>query len=316
MLNPGAGQFKRIKRKISGVLLLDKPSRISSNQALQIAKRIFTASKAGHTGTLDPLATGLLPICFGEATKFSSALLGADKTYEATLRLGYISTTGDAEGEISACDAPSRNMQLTLLQVETVLQSFIGSIMQVPPMYSALKHRGKPLYAYARAGVEIERQAREVIIYDLYVETLAGEKMGIVVKCSTGTYVRTLAEDIGKALGCGGAYLTALRRSVMDGFDLSQAYTLDALETMPLAQRDACLHPMDSLLHDFPAVTLDGATVVSLLQGQVVKAGFSMSDLPEGAKIRLYDQGKQFLGLGEVTAQGEIAPRRLVGYTE
>lgn len=316
MLNPGAGQFKRIKRKISGVLLLDKPSRISSNQALQIAKRIFTASKAGHTGTLDPLATGLLPICFGEATKFSSALLGADKTYEATLRLGYISTTGDAEGEISACDAPSRNMQLTLSQVETVLQSFIGSIMQVPPMYSALKHRGKPLYAYARAGVEIERQAREVIIYDLYVEALAGEKMGIVVKCSTGTYVRTLAEDIGKALGCGGAYLTALRRSVMDGFDLSQAYTLDALETMPLAQRDACLHPMDGLLHDFPAVTLDGATVVSLLQGQVVKAGFSMSDLPEGAKIRLYDQGKHFLGLGEVTAQGEIAPRRLLGYTE
>jgi tRNA pseudouridine55 synthase len=314
LLNPGAGQFKRIKRKISGVLLLDKPSRISSNQALQIAKRIFTASKAGHTGTLDPLATGLLPICFGEATKFSSALLGADKTYEATLRLGYISTTGDAEGEISACDVPSRNMNPTLLQVETVLQSFIGSIMQVPPMYSALKHRGKPLYIYARAGVEIERQAREVIIYDLYVETLADEKMCIVVKCSTGTYVRTLAEDIGKALGCGGAYLTALRRSVMDGFDLSQAHTLDALETMQLAQRDACLHPMDSLLHDFPSVTLDGAAVVSLLQGQVVKASFSMNDLPEGAKIRLYDQGKHFLGLGEVTAQGEMAPRRLVGY--
>lgn len=314
-LNPKAGQFKRIKRKISGVLLLDKPSRISSNQALQIAKRIFTAGKAGHTGTLDPLATGLLPICFGEATKFSSALLGADKTYEATLELGYISTTGDAEGEISACDALSRDMKPTLLQAETILRSFVGPIMQVPPMYSALKHRGKPLYAYARAGVEIERQAREVVIYDLQLKVLADTKMDIVVKCSTGTYVRTLAEDIGKALGCGGAYLTVLRRSVIGGFGLSQAYTLDALEAMPLAQRDACLHSIDSLLHNFPAATLDGAGVTSLRQGQVVKACF-MGDSPEGTKIRLYDQEKRFLGVGEVTVQGEIAPRRLIDCME
>lgn len=314
--NPKAGQFKRIKRKISGVLLLDKPSRISSNQALQITKRIFAAGKAGHTGTLDPLATGLLPICFGEATKFSSALLGADKMYEATLRLGYISTTGDAEGEISACDAPSRNMKPTLLQIETVLRSFTGPIMQVPPMYSALKHRGKALYVYAREGVEIERQAREIVIHDLRLNAMVGEEMCIVVKCSTGTYVRTLAEDIGKALGCGGAYLTALRRSVLDGFTLSQAYTLDALETMPLVQRDACLRPVDSLLHDFPAATLDGAAVASLLQGQVVKACFFMDSLPEGTKIRLYDQEKHFLGLGEVTTQSEIAPKRLVGYKE
>lgn len=313
LFNPNGEQFKRIKRKISGVLLLDKPSRISSNQALQIAKRIFTAGKAGHTGTLDPLATGLLPICFGEATKFSSALLGADKTYEATLRLGYISTTGDAEGEISACDVPSRSMKPTMLQVETVLRSFIGPIMQVPPMYSALKHRGKALYAYAREGVEIERQAREVIIHELSLNIMTGEEMCIVVKCSTGTYIRTLAEDIGKALGCGGAYLTALRRSVLDSFNLSQAYTLDELETMPPVQRDTCLRPVDSLLYDLPATTLDGAAVVSLLQGQVVKACSSMAGLPEGAKIRLYGHEKRFLGLGEVTVQGEIAPRRLVG---
>ena len=312
LLNPKAGQSKRIKRKISGVLLLDKPPRISSNQALQIAKRIFAAGKAGHTGTLDPLATGLLPVCFGEATKFSSVLLGANKTYEATLRLGHISTTGDAEGEISACDTQSQILKLTPLQVETALQSFTGAIMQIPPMYSALKHRGKALYAYAREGMEIERQSREVLIHDLWLDAMAGDEMRIVVKCGTGTYVRTLAEDIGKALGCGGAYLTALRRSILDSFDLSQAYTLDALEAMPLAQRDACLRPLDSLLHDFPAATLDGAAAASLLQGRVVGACFSTGSLPEGTKIRLYDQEKRFLGLGEITAQGEIAPRRLL----
>lgn len=318
-MNPKIGQFKRIKRRISGVLLLDKPSRISSNQALQIAKRIFTAGKAGHTGTLDPLATGLLPICFGEATKFSSALLGADKTYEATLRLGYISTTGDAEGEISAAgDVQSQDLRLTLTQVETVLKNFTGGITQIPPMYSALKHRGKPLYAYAREGVEIELQPREVIIHDLRMEALAGAEMRIVVKCSTGTYVRTLAEDIGKALGCGGAYLTALRRSILDNFDLSQAYTLDALEAMPMAQRDSCLRPADSLLHNFLAVTVDGASVASLLQGRVVGGCLSpdslnnFAGLPEGGKIRLYDQEKRFLGLGEITTRGEIAPKRLM----
>lgn len=318
-MNPRIEQPRRIKRRISGVLLLDKPSRISSNQALQIAKRIFTADKAGHTGTLDPLATGLLPICFGEATKFSSALLGADKTYEATLRLGYISTTGDAEGEISA----TGNMQfpgpkLAMTQIEAILQSFTGVITQIPPMYSALKHRGKPLYAYAREGMEVERQPREVIIHELRMEALAGAEMHIVVKCSTGTYVRTLAEDIGKALGCGGAYLTALRRSILENFDLSQTYTLDALEAMPLAQRDSCLRPVDSLLHELPAVTVNGAAVISLLQGRVVEGCFSSdspnnaADLMEGEKIRLYDQGQHFLGLGEITAQGEIAPKRLM----
>lgn len=318
-MNPKIPQSRRIKRRISGVLLLDKPPCISSNQALQIAKRIFTARKAGHTGTLDPLATGLLPICFGEATKFSSALLGADKTYEATLRLGYISTTGDAEGKISAvADVSPQDMKLTLTQVETVLQSFTGVILQIPPMYSALKHHGKPLYTYAREGVEIERQPRQVIIYDLRMEALEGAEMRIVVKCSTGTYVRTLAEDIGKALGCGGAYLTALRRSILDNFDLSQAYTLDALEAMSLMQRDSCLRSADSLLHDLPAVTIGGSAVAALLQGRVVGDCFSsdtlnnLVGLAEGEKIRLYDQESHFIGLGEITIRGEIAPKRLM----
>jgi len=309
MSNLPASHTKRIKRNISGVLLLDKPSGISSNQALQIAKRIFSAAKAGHTGTLDPMATGLLPICFGEATKFSSALLGADKTYEAALKLGYISTTGDAEGEISIAGEAKL---LTLPQITATLQNFIGRITQIPPMYSALKHQGKPLYVYARKGVEIERQPRAVTIYSLHPEALVEDEMRITVKCSTGTYVRTLAEDIGKALGCGGAYLTALRRTVIDKFNLPQAHTLAALEAMTLSQRDACLRPIDSVLDEFPAVTLDHAAVLSLLQGRVVAGSSTTNGLPEGEKIRLYDQQKRFLGLGEITAGGEIAPKRLI----
>lgn len=307
-MNPKPLQPKYIKRNISGVLLLDKPCGISSNRALQIIKRIFSASKAGHTGTLDPLATGLLPICLGEATKFSSALLGADKTYEAVLRLGYISTTGDAEGEISAVG----DAKLTLLQVEAIVKGFIGIITQIPPMYSALKHQGKPLYTYARKGVEIERQPRKVTIYDLRVETLVDDEMCITARCSTGTYVRTLAEDIGRALGCGGAYLTALRRSAVNDFDVSQSYTLDQLEAMPLLQRDRCLCPVDSLLHNFSAVMLDSALVTSLLQGQMVAGPSSINGLMEGEKVRLYDREENFLGLGEVMAQGEIAPKRLI----
>ena len=308
---PKVSQPKRIKRNISGVLLLDKPSGISSNQALQIAKRIFTAAKAGHTGTLDPMATGLLPICFGEATKFSLALLGADKTYEATLKLGFVSSTGDAEGEISAA---GDGASFTLQQVETALKDFIGSITQIPPMYSALKHQGKPLYAYAREGVEIERKPRAVSIYELRLQALAGNEMHFTVKCSTGTYVRTLAEDIGKALGCGGAYLTALRRSSIHDFDLSQAVTLDALETMSLPQRDACLRPADSLLRDYPAIMLEAVATSLLLQGQVVvDLSQEIAKLGEiDGKVRLYRTDGQFLGLGEVTAGGGIAPKRLL----
>ena len=223
---------KPIKRNISGVLLLDKPIGITSNQALQITKRLFNASKAGHTGTLDPLATGLLPICFGEATKFSSALLGADKTYIATLKLGYISSTGDADGEISVVG----DVNLTSKQIELALQSLTGEIMQIPSMYSALKHQGKPLYSYARKGIEVERKPREITIYDLQVVALEENSMDIMVKCSTGTYIRTLAEDLGKILGCGGAYITSLNRNEIGNLNLSDAYTLDMLKSMSSTQ--------------------------------------------------------------------------------
>ena len=299
---------QQTKRSLNGVLLLDKPPEISSNRALQIAKKIYVAEKAGHTGTLDPMATGLLPICFGEATKFSSALLGADKTYEATLKLGYISTTGDANGSISFAG----NVELTLVQIESILQSLIGKMTQIPPMYSALKHQGKPLYTYARKGIVIERRPREINIYGLRVVSFEKNIMHITVKCSTGTYVRTLAEDIGKMLGCGGAYLTALRRSAIDNLMLLQAHTLDALDAMSPLQRDACLRPTDSLLHNFPAVILDNTAVLRLLRGQMVVTPLSSDNLIVQEKIRLYDSEKHFLGLGEMTAQRTIIPKRLI----
>ena len=302
----------RIKREISGVLLLDKPSGISSNQALQIVKRLFSARKAGHAGTLDPLATGLLPICLGAATRFSSALLGADKTYEARLRLGYISTTGDAEGEISiAGKLPPRGLRNALPQIETVLSSFIGLITQVPPMYSALKYRGKPMYVYAREGTDIERQPREVIIHELRLTTIDDNEVGVIVRCGSGTYIRTLAEDIGKALGMGGAYLTALRRTTLDNFDLSQAYTLDALESMMVPERDSRLLAVDTLLEDLPAVMLEAPAASSLRQGRSV-ADIGRGSV-QGQKIRLYDEKKNFLGLGEITAAGDIAPKKIIG---
>ena len=302
-----------IKRHISGVLLLDKASGFSSNQALQTAKRIFSAQKAGHTGTLDPMATGLLPICFGEATKFTSALLGADKIYEATLRVGYVSTTGDAEGEISvATGVEPQHLDLTWEKIETVLKSFIGVIAQVPPMYSAIKHRGKPLYTFARAGVEIERQPREIKIHDLSIEAYQGNELRIRVTCGSGTYVRTLAEDLGRALGYGGAYLTALRRSALGDFDLSQAHKLAALEAMSPLQRDSCLLPTDRLLCSFPAVILDSAATLSLLQGRVTPIHLTGETLTPGRQVRLYDQERQFLGLGEISTEGHVAPKRLI----
>jgi tRNA pseudouridine55 synthase len=319
-LNLPISLSKRIKRDISGVLLLDKPSGISSNRALQVAKGLFAACKAGHTGTLDPIATGLLAICFGEATKFSAGLLGADKEYEATLQLGYTSTTGDAEGEISVVEGhrEKKCLKLSPGEVEAVLQSFIGVIRQVPPMYSAIKHKGKPLYSYAREGVEIERQPREAVIHDLRMGALMGNEMRIMVKCGTGTYIRTLAEDLGKALGCGGAYLTSLRRSKLASFAVGQAYTLHALEAMPALQRDSCLLSTDSLVQGLPAVTLDNAAAASLLQGGVIndcileERLFQPGERQKEQKVRLYDRSNCFLGVGEITEENLLAPKRLM----
>jgi tRNA pseudouridine55 synthase len=296
-------QFKRIKRPVDGVLLLDKPVGLSSNQALQQAKRLYTAAKAGHTGSLDPFATGLLPVCFGEATKFSHYLLDADKTYSATLCLGAISTTGDTEGAIAA----TGEVNVTREQIEEVLQTFVGEIEQVPPMYSALKHQGKALYEYARAGVEIERPARTVTIRRIALLELAVPYARIEVSCSKGTYIRTLAEDIGKALGCG-AYLTQLRRLVTGGFDLSKAVTLEQLEVMSLDVRDARLLAADCLVMDLPQVVLDDDSAFYLCRGQSV---WQPGKRPLG-DVRLYGNEQRFLGLGEVMPDGKIAPRRLL----
>ena len=299
---------KPTKRNISGVLLLNKPIGITSHQALQITKHIFNASKAGHTGTLDPMATGLLPVCFGEATKFSSTLLGADKTYKATLKLGYISSTGDADGEISIAG----DVNLTLRQVKLALQSLVGKIMQTPPMHSALKYRGKPLYSYARKGIEIERKPREITIYDLQVVALEENQMDIIVKCSTGTYIRTLAEDLGKILGCGGAYVTSLSRITIGNLKLSDAYSLDILKKMPSAQYDSCLHPTDILLQNLPTVIMNDIDSKRLLHGQIVTDPTLANKFQEREEIRLYDKKKRLLGLGEITTCGEIIPKRLI----
>jgi len=296
-------QFKRIKRPISGVLLLDKPVGLSSNQALQQVKRLYMAEKAGHTGSLDPFATGLLPICLGEATKFSHFLLDADKTYRATMCLGLTTTTGDTEGEVLT----TLPVHVTSQDMENALSKFRGDVQQVPPMYSALKHQGKALYEYARAGVEIERPARDVTIHEIALEQLSGNMAVIKVSCSKGTYIRTLAEDIGKVLGCG-AHLTQLRRLETGGFTLSDVATVEQLESMTIVQRDALLMPADALVEDLPAVTLDRESAYYLGRGQSV---WKSGKIPEGF-LRLYEEPDRFLGLGGLDVDGKVAPRRLV----
>lgn len=288
------------RRKVDGVLLLDKPQGLSSNTALQIARRLLNAEKAGHTGTLDPLATGLLPLCFGEATKFSSELLDADKAYEATLKLGVTTTTADAEGEA----LQTRPVAVTQALLDAALAKFTGPISQVPPMYSALKRDGKPLYEYARAGVELEREARNVVIHKIELLDRQGDQVRIAVDCSKGTYIRTLAEDIGEFLDCG-AHLTALRRTRIATITLDGAVTLEQLENA--ADRDALLAATESLLSDLPAAHLDAAASDRLLHGQpVAVAGVS------APRYRTYAADGRFIGLCQLDAQGRLAPKRLV----
>ena len=291
----------RNTRAIDGVLLFDKPLQLSSNTALQKVRRQFMAEKAGHTGTLDPLATGLLPICLGEATKFSTGLLDADKTYRAIMKLGQTTTTGDAEGEItSQCD-----VNVDESQVRAALTNFMGEISQIPPMYSALKHQGKPLYEYIRNGETIERASRSVTIHELVLERFSGDEMEISVRCSKGTYVRTLAEDIGQTLGCG-AHLRGLRRTAIAGFLLENAVTLDQVELMSMPEREACLLPIDCMLHHLPMLELDAVQATRMAQGQ--RLGID-SEHPDG-KIRLYNAGK-FIGVAELLGR-RLAPDRLV----
>ena len=288
-------------RPLNGVLLFDKPLELSSNVALQKVRRLFQAEKAGHTGTLDPLATGLLPICFGEATKFSFGLLESDKTYQAEIKLGQTTTTGDAEGEITA----TLPVSATVEQIEQALQSLRGEIKQLPPMYSALKHQGKPLYEYIRKGETIDRELRTVFIHELVVEQFAADKLCIRVRCSKGTYVRTLAEDIGQLLGCG-AHLTGLRRTSIANFSLDNAYTLPQLEAMNSLERDSCLLPLDCMVMELPRLDLDSVQVGRLAQGQ--RLGMDLS-LPDG-KIRLY-LNEEFVGLADLLGR-RLSPSRLL----
>lgn len=300
-------QPKRIKKNIDGIFLLDKPIGYSSNQALQKVKWLFKAVKAGHTGTLDPLATGLLPICFGEATKFAQYVTDADKTYIATVKFGQTTTTGDAEGEVLT-QAPV-NFDLETLKM--TCQNFVGEITQIPPMHSALKFEGKALYEYARDGVEIERQARKVTIYNIFVESFCEEVAILSVTCSKGTYIRTLAEDIGHALGCG-AHLIGLRRTETAGFKISDAITLEQLieKSEQNASLENFLQPVDAAILNFPAIQLDKNAAFRLTQGQVVKMSDKNIQTMVG-EVRAYDEDNRFLGLCQCE-QGKLMPKRLI----
>lgn len=275
---------------INGVLLFDKPLELSSNTALQKVRHLFQAKKAGHTGTLDPLATGLLPICFGGATKFSNCLLDADKAYIATVQLGVTTTTGDAEGGIVL----SRPVVTNQDQIEHTLKQFIGDIKQVPPMHSALKFNGKPLYEYIRSGQEIERAPRQVFISQLELIDFSGDKFSFHVRCSKGTYVRTLAEDVGEVLGCGG-HLIGLRRTAIGHFELKDAISWDELQQLTPEQYMGRMMPIDCLMPELPSLQLDAVQVRRIGQGQRL----SIENPPSQGKVKLVgDDG--FIGVGEL----------------
>ncbi len=303
------------RRPVHGVLLLDKPLGLSSNQALQKAKWLLRADKAGHTGTLDPLASGVLPLCFGAATKFSQIQLDADKTYEATLLLGQKTSTGDAEGDVIQ-SRPVPEITPGLLQALT--QRFTGPLAQIPPMYSALKKDGKALYEYARKGEDVEREARHITIYKLDMALVqdprAQTAIKIIVSCSKGTYIRTLGEDIGEALGCG-AHLGSLRRLETGGFEAGQCVSLAALEAMSEPEREACLLPAQSLLAACPSVTLDADNAGRFLSGlrRRGKPGEWGGDAP---LVQVYgSQPPAFLGSAHVMAD-ELIPQRLLSPIE
>jgi tRNA pseudouridine55 synthase len=296
-------------RDVHGILLLDKPAGLSSNYALQRVKRLFNANKAGHTGSLDPIATGLLPICLGEATKVSAYLLDADKGYRVTVRLGQKTSTGDREGEVTESrPVPS----LSEAHVKEELAGFIGEIEQIPPMYSALKRDGQPLYKLARRGIEVERRPRRITIHSITLLELRPEELVLEVICSKGTYIRSLAEDIGARLGCG-AHVSALRRILTGGFSLERAVTLEQLAQMraddvPPEVLDKLLLPLDSALLDWPAVTLNKEMSRYLRQGQAVL----VPRAPTAGLLRVYGPGEKFLGIGRILDDGRVAPKRLI----
>jgi tRNA pseudouridine55 synthase len=294
------------RRAVHGVLLLDKPLGTTSNHALQRAKQLLRAEKAGHTGTLDPLASGLLPLCFGAATKFAQACLDADKRYRATLALGERTASGDRETPV----IERRDVAVDRAAVDAACRRFTGVIDQVPPMHSALKKDGKALYDYARAGVEIEREPRRVTIHRIDVISFQGGELTLDISCSKGTYIRTLADDIGQALGCG-AHLSALRRTGAGRLDVRDAVTLDALEALSEAERDTLLKPTDCLLADWPAVRLQPDEAGRFLSGLRRRIGGA-----DAAAVRVYgSEPYAFLGSAHIAA-GELIADRLLSPLE
>jgi len=294
-------------RPINGILLLDKPAGKSSNQALQIVKRLFDANKAGHTGSLDGAATGLLPICFGQATKLSGFLLDADKVYQTTCRLGIVTATGDAEGEVLEAKTPG---SYSTADIKQALASFLGDIEQIPPMYSALKHNGQRLYRLAHQGIEVERKPRRITIYQIELIEHTAETITFEVRCSKGTYIRTLAEDIGKVLGCG-AHVQSLRRLESGPFSAEQMVTMETIEaaaSQGTEVLDQLLLPMDAALMDLKAVYLEENVAYYLRQGQAVV----VPRAPTEGLLRVYDEQNRFFAIGEVLDDGRIAPKRLL----
>lgn len=300
------------RRVVNGILVLDKPLHVSSNGALQRVKHLFTAKKAGHTGSLDPLASGVLPLCFGEATKFSQFLLDAEKHYATVIQLGVSTATGDAEGDvIETKPVPA----LTEASLEEVLEQFRGSIEQIPSMYSAIKVNGQPLYKLARQGIEIERKSRTVEILALVLQGFTENTLTLDVHCTKGTYVRTLAEDIGKVLGCG-AHVVELRRTASGPFNLAQSVTIETLEQV-LEQKgkeglDEYLLSPAAAVPDWPSVELTEISASYLKQGQPVQ----IAKAPTTGWVRIFSESEDeaFIGVGEVMEDGRIAPRRLVAY--
>jgi len=300
------GRRNKKGRNITGIVIIDKPTGRTSNHVLQQVKRLFDAKKAGHTGALDPLATGVLPICLGDATKVSSYLLDADKGYHVTCKLGVVTDSGDSDGEIlSTSDIPQFDEQAIL----DILPKFMGELDQVPPMFSALKYQGQPLYKLARQGIEVERKSRRITIYDMQLLSITDESFTLSVRCSKGTYIRTLVEEISHDLGCGG-HVSMLRRVIAAGYDLQQSLTIEQLLEVAeqgLDALDAILLPTEDALPDWPTVVVDDEMLSALRHGQTIQ--------PEqefvSANVRLFAADKSFIGLGEMSEDGVVAPKRV-----
>ncbi|MCF9329811.1 tRNA pseudouridine(55) synthase TruB [Vibrio parahaemolyticus] len=309
---------RRKGRPINGVILLDKPTGISSNDALQKVKRIYFAEKAGHTGALDPLATGMLPICLGEATKFSQFLLDSDKRYRVIAKLGERTNTSDSDGEV----VETRPVDVTLEKLEACIEKFRGESDQVPSMFSALKYQGKPLYEYARKGIEVPRESRKITVYEIILHRFEGDEVEMEVHCSKGTYIRTIVDDLGEMLGCG-AHVTMLRRTAVAKYPYEKMVTLEQLnelleqahreEIAPRELLDPLLMPMDTAVEDLPEVNLIPELADMVQHGQPVQ----VLGAPEQGSLRLtMGEERLFIGVGELNDDGKIAPKRLVVFRD